>query len=46
MPSIGDKVYIIGAGIVGLLMAMFYQNFGIEVIMIDKDNKKECYVID
>ena len=41
MPSIGDKVYIIGAGIVGLLMAyVLSKTFGIEVIMIDKDNKK------
>jgi len=40
-PSIGDKVYVIGAGIVGLLMAyVLSKTFGIQIIIIDKDVKK------
>ena len=40
-PSIGDKVYVIGAGIVGLLMAyVLSRTFGIEVTVIDKDASK------
>ena len=45
-PSIGDKVYVIGAGIVGLLMAyVLSRTFGIEVTVIDKD-AKTIYVKD
>ena len=40
-PSIGDKVYVIGAGIVGLLMAyVLSKTFGIEVTVVDKDMSK------
>ena len=41
-PSIGDKTFVIGAGIVGLLMAYVLKNtFGIDVTVIDKDSKKK-----
>ena len=40
-PTIGDKTYVIGAGIVGILMAyVLSKSFGIDVIIIDKDSKK------
>jgi len=40
-PSIGDNVYVIGAGIVGLLMAyVLSRTFGIEVTLVDKDASK------
>ena len=40
-PSIGDKVYVVGAGIVGILMSYVLSNtFGVEVTIIDKDSKK------
>ena len=46
-PSIGDKVYVIGAGVVGILMAyVLSKTFGIQIIIIDKDIKKEVYVTD
>ncbi len=41
-PSIGDKTFVIGAGIVGLLMAYVLKNtFGIDVTVIDRDSKKK-----
>ena len=40
-PSIGDRTYVIGAGIVGILMAyILSETFGIDVIIVDKDSKK------
>ncbi len=40
-PTIGDKTYVIGAGIVGILMAyVLSKSFGIDVVIIDKDSKK------
>ncbi len=40
-PTIGDRTYVIGAGIVGILMAyVLSKSFGIDVIIIDKDSKK------
>lgn len=42
-PTIGDKTYVIGAGIVGILMAyVLSKTFGIDVIIIDKDSKKKA----
>ncbi len=41
LPSCGDKILIIGAGIVGLLMAYILKAIpGIEILLIDKDNRK------
>jgi hypothetical protein len=41
-PTIGDKIYVIGAGIVGLLMAYVLKNtFGIDITVIDIDYKKK-----
>ena len=41
-PSIGDKTYVIGAGVVGLLMAYVLHNtFGVNVTVIDIDSKKK-----
>ncbi len=40
-PSIGDKTYVIGCGIVGILMAyVLSKTFGVKVTLIDKDNSK------
>ena len=42
LPSVGDKCVIIGAGIVGLLMAYILKSIiGLDVILIDKDKKKK-----
>tara|TARA_B100001778_G_C18562745_1_gene618569 strand:- start:526 stop:1518 length:993 start_codon:yes stop_codon:yes gene_type:complete len=42
LPSCGDKVVIIGAGIVGLLMAYVLKRIpGIEILLIDQDAKKK-----
>ncbi len=44
-PTIGDNVYVIGAGIVGLLMSYVLSKIiGVKVIIIDKDasKKKVC----
>ncbi len=42
LPSCGDKVLIIGAGIVGLLMAYVLKTIpGIEIVLVDQDNKKK-----
>tara|TARA_B100001113_G_scaffold7774_1_gene6337 strand:- start:2368 stop:3336 length:969 start_codon:yes stop_codon:yes gene_type:complete len=41
-PSIGDKVYVVGAGIVGILMAyVLSSTFGINVTVIDSDKNKK-----
>ena len=41
-PSVGDRTYVIGAGIVGLLMAYVLSKiFGVEVAMFDIDMKKK-----
>ncbi len=48
-PTIGDKAYVIGAGIVGILMAyVLSRTFGIKVIVVDKDisKKKLCKHLD
>ena len=48
-PTIGDKTYVIGAGIVGILMAyVLSRTFGIRVTIIDKDTnkKKLCKHLD
>ena len=40
-PSIGDKTYVIGCGVVGILMAyVLSKTFGVKVTLIDKDNSK------
>lgn len=41
-PMIGDKTYVVGAGVVGILMAyVLSKTFGLNVIIIDKDIKKK-----
>jgi threonine dehydrogenase-like Zn-dependent dehydrogenase len=41
LPSCGDKVLIIGAGIVGLLTAYLLKKIpGVEILLVDQDNKK------
>jgi threonine dehydrogenase-like Zn-dependent dehydrogenase len=41
LPTCGDKVLIIGAGIVGLLTAYLLKKIpGVEILLIDQDNKK------
>tara|TARA_Y100000768_G_scaffold376426_1_gene348469 strand:+ start:5541 stop:6509 length:969 start_codon:yes stop_codon:yes gene_type:complete len=48
-PTIGDKVYVLGAGIVGILMAyVLSRTFGITVIVVDKDisKKRVCKHLD
>ena len=41
LPSCGDKILIIGGGIVGLLMAYILKTIpGIEILLIDEDNQK------
>ena len=40
-PTIGDKTFVIGAGIVGILMAyILSKTFGVDVTIIDNDSKK------
>ena len=42
LPSCGDKILIIGSGIVGLLMAYILRTIpGVEILLIDQDNKKK-----
>ena len=44
-PTIGDKTYVLGAGIVGILMAyVLSRTFGIKVTVVDRDvsKKKLC----
>ena len=48
-PTIGDKAYVLGAGIVGILMAyVLSRTFGIIVTVIDKNNSKRklCKYLD
>ena len=41
LPTCGDKVLIIGAGIVGLLTAYLLKKIpGVEILLVDQDNKK------
>ena len=41
LPSCGDKILIIGAGIVGLLMSYILKSIpGVEILLIDRDPKK------
>lgn len=41
LPSCGDKVLIIGAGIIGILMAYLLKQIpGIEILLVDQDKKK------
>ena len=41
-PNIGDKTYVLGAGIVGILMSyVLSRTFGIRVTIIDKDASKK-----
>tara|TARA_B100001564_G_scaffold11381_1_gene9227 strand:+ start:816 stop:1808 length:993 start_codon:yes stop_codon:yes gene_type:complete len=42
LPSCGDKILIIGAGIIGLLMAYVLRAIpGIEILLVDQDVKKK-----
>ena len=42
LPSCGDKILIIGSGIVGLLMAYILRTIpGVEILLIDQDNQKK-----
>ena len=42
LPSCGDKVLIIGAGVVGFLMAYVLQSIiGIEILLVDKEKSKK-----
>ncbi len=48
-PTIGDTTYVLGAGIVGILMAyVLSRTFGMRVTIIDKDlsKKKLCKYLD
>jgi len=48
-PTIGDKTYVLGAGIVGILMAyVLSRTFGIKVTVVDRDvtKKKLCKHLD
>ena len=45
MPSIGDKIIVVGAGVVGLLTAYLLNKIpGTEVVVVDKDKKRKKIV--